>query len=157
MHAAESALGSADLGGPILVVGGDLPTRRWIRRALAGEGLPVEAVAGGWHGLMLALIRRPALVILDPSLSGLEAEDLVAGLQVAYGAAVPLVVVSGDQRVLSRARRLGACAAVAGPSAPAVLLDAAQRALDAGAEIARGMLGSCALPAPGGRGRHERG
>ncbi len=105
---------------------------------------------------MLALMRRPALVILDPSLSSLEAEDLVAGLQVAYRTGIPLIVVSGDRRVVPRARRLGARAVVE-PFAPAALLDAAQQALDAGAEIARGMLGSCALPAPGGRGRRERG
>ena len=137
MHAAESAPASAGLGGPILVVGGDLPTRQWIRRALAGGGLPVEAVAGGWHALMLALIRRPALVILDPDLSEFEAEDLVAGLQVAYGADVPIVVVSDDRRVLPRARRLGARAVVTRPCAPAALLDAVRRTLGAGAGTSR--------------------
>ena len=131
-QAARSTPRFLEAGGPILVVGDDPPTQRSIRRALEGEGLVVEAVAGGWHALMLALLHRPSLVILAPGVPGLDWDDVLAGLQVAYGADVPIVVVSDDRRLLGRARRLWGSATVVTPFAPDDLLDGVSRALGAG-------------------------
>jgi DNA-binding response OmpR family regulator len=92
-------------------------------------GLTVEAVMGGWQALMFALLCRPSLVILDLNLPGLDGEDVVAGLQVAYGADIPVLVVSDRRRISPRARRISAYAALATPFRPEDLRDAVHQGL----------------------------
>jgi len=134
---------STESGDLILLVGTDVPTRRSIRLALEHEGFAVEAVAGGWQALMFALMRRPSLVILDMDVSGLNGEDVVAGLHVAYGASIPIVVVSDKRRVRSRARRIGALTVLAMPLSPEDVLNAVYQVLPEArrAPSCRGVLG----------------
>jgi DNA-binding response OmpR family regulator len=125
----RSTLPRADSGAPILVVEDDLDVQRVIQWALEDAGLTVETAADGWHALALALMRQPALVVLDLRLPRLDGDDVVAGLQMAHKARIPVVIVSADRAVAARAHELGAIAYLSKPFDLDALLDAVRRGL----------------------------
>jgi DNA-binding response OmpR family regulator len=114
----------------VLVVEDDPDVQQTIRWILEDEGLPVATAADGWQALHLALLRRPALVVVDLNLPRLDGDELIGGLRMADEADIPIVLVSGDQQVAERARELGAFAYLRKPFEMNDLLDVVRRALE---------------------------
>jgi CheY-like chemotaxis protein len=116
---------------PILVVDDDPEIRQMIQWALEDEGWTVETAADGRQALDQATRSRPSLVVLDMGLPLLDGDGVAAGLRVAYGAAIPIVVVTADGRAAEKADRVGARAHLAKPFEIEALCDAVRRALAA--------------------------
>jgi DNA-binding response OmpR family regulator len=84
---------------PVLLVEDDANTRHVMQRALEAEGLPVLVAEDGWAALKLAARQRPALVILDWHLPGLNAQEVAVGLRAAYPGQVPILLVTANAAV----------------------------------------------------------
>ena len=100
---------------PILVIEDDLQTRRMIRIVLEREGLAVRTAANGREALPYLEMQRPSLVLLDLILPSIDPAVIAAIVRTAYGADIPLVVVSGAPHAAEKARAMGACAVIEKP------------------------------------------
>src|SRR5437763_3499047 len=89
-----------DERGSVLVVTADRTVRQRIQAALEPEGLAVETVAHGAAALRRLAQTRPHLVILDLRLVDRAGVDLADRLRRRYGAALPVVIVSANERAL---------------------------------------------------------
>jgi CheY-like chemotaxis protein/MinD-like ATPase involved in chromosome partitioning or flagellar assembly len=84
-------------GSNILVIDGDLASRNYITLALQKEGHHILQAASGREGLISAWRDRPDLIIADPVMADLTAEQLAARLRSdARTAKVPLIALSSD-------------------------------------------------------------
>ena len=114
---------------PILVVDDDPEIRQMLRWALEDDGLRVETVADGLQAVDTLAQRRPALLILDMGLPGLDGYGVAEVVQATHGAAVPIIVVTADGHAATKARRVGAFAYLAKPFELDQLLSAVHRGL----------------------------
>lgn len=76
----------------VAVVEDDLQIRRFLRTALAGDGIGVSESANGRDGLADIAARRPDLVILDLGLPDLDGAEVIGAIR-AFSA-VPILVLS---------------------------------------------------------------
>jgi DNA-binding response OmpR family regulator len=80
----------------LLLVEDDGPLRRMYRQALALEGFDVREAADGFEALRLVDVERPAAIVLDLMLPGVDGfavlQELAAHAQMSQ---VPVVVVTG--------------------------------------------------------------
>jgi CheY-like chemotaxis protein len=85
-------------GSSILVIDGDLASRNYIALALQKEGHLILQAASGREGLISAWRDRPDLIIADPVMPDLTAEQLASRLRSdPRTEKVPLVALSSDQ------------------------------------------------------------
>jgi pilus assembly protein CpaE len=86
-------------GSTILVIDGDIASRNFLAQALHKEGHHILQASSGKEGLISAWRDRPDLIIVDPVISDLTAEQLAARLRSdARTARVPLIAFSSDQQ-----------------------------------------------------------
>lgn len=84
-------------GSNILIIDGDLASRNYLAQALQKEGYHILQAASGREGLISAWRDRPDLIIADPVMTDLTAEQLAMRLRSdARTAKVPLVALSSD-------------------------------------------------------------
>ena len=88
----------------ILIVDSDVASRNFVGAALQKEKYQILQAASGKEGLIFAWRDRPDLIIVDPTLSDLNGEDLAIRLrQDARTTHTPLIALSSDPQA-SRAR-----------------------------------------------------
>jgi DNA-binding response OmpR family regulator len=94
----------------VLVVEDEPAMREMLQWALEDEGILVEIAIDGHEGIKFATRRRPALVVLDMSLPGLDGVGVGEALRSRYGAGLPILVVTAGGGAEEKARRIGAFA-----------------------------------------------
>ena len=100
---------------PILVVDDDPSIRLTIRWVLEEAGFEVETAADGDEALEQVQRLRPALVVLDLRLPGVDGQTVAARLRADHGEPLPILLVTAEDRAAAIARRVGAYAFVAKP------------------------------------------
>src|SRR5690349_3443725 len=88
----------------ILIVDDDPVVQESVRDALEAEGYAVESAYDGGHGLLLAALRAPALIVLEVGLADGRGEQVLRELRRRSG--VCLLVLSVLDRVEDRVRGL---------------------------------------------------
>jgi pilus assembly protein CpaE len=84
-------------GSKILVIDGDLVSRNYLALALQNQGLHILQAGSGREGLISAWRDRPDLIIADPVMTDLTAEQFATRLRSdARTAKVPLIALSSD-------------------------------------------------------------
>src|SRR5579871_4591142 len=124
-HASGVAVRQLD----VLIVDDDPTMRQVMSWALEEEGLQVAAAGDGRAALETIGRERPALVVLDMGLPLVDGYGVATGLRAAYGAAVPILLVTADGRAAEKARRVGARAYLHKPFELDDLVRAVQRIL----------------------------
>ena len=81
--------------GPILIVEDDAGVRGLLTELLEGAGYATRCAQTGEEGLALARAERPALAILDVSLSGLSGYEVCRALRDDLGERLAIMFVSG--------------------------------------------------------------
>jgi CheY-like chemotaxis protein len=93
----------------VLVVEDDEATRRALRRLLEQEGLDVVEAAHGRAALDLALAERPALILLDMSLPGVDGWEAARRLKAAPATrGTPILALTAHAMAGDRERVLAA-------------------------------------------------
>jgi CheY-like chemotaxis protein len=116
------------LTGPILVVDDDAAIRAAISEILESEGYPVIMAADGATALQQIEETRPALVLLDMRMPGMNGWDVAATLH-QRGSTVPILVMTAAQDARRWAEQIGAHGYLAKPFDLDDLLDAVERLL----------------------------
>jgi CheY-like chemotaxis protein len=80
---------------PVLVVDDHPSTRGLLARVLALEGFAVEEAADGWEALAAVVRTRPAVVVSDVRMPGVDGAELARRLR-AQEPPVPIVLTSTD-------------------------------------------------------------
>jgi DNA-binding response OmpR family regulator len=88
----------ADEAGPILVVDDDDGARRGITSLLESAGFETAEAETGEAALALARALQPRLALVDVYLPGLSGYEVCHRLKAEYGEALPVVLVSREQR-----------------------------------------------------------
>ena len=83
--------------GPILIVDDDAVFRELVGTLLGRIGHLTNEAASGEDALEKALAQRPSLVLLDVDVPGVSGYEVCRELRDAYGAALPIVFVSGSR------------------------------------------------------------
>ena len=96
---------ASDEGIRILVVDDDAKIRSVVRRGLAYEGFLVSEAASGDEGLMVARDRRPAVIILDVALPGIDGFEVTRRLR-ASGHDVAVLMLTARDEVKDRVQGL---------------------------------------------------
>jgi DNA-binding NarL/FixJ family response regulator len=97
----------AQLPGPILIVDDDEGFRTFVAEVLENVGYRTEQLANGVDVLPAASAERPATVLLDVQLPGLNGYQVCRELRDQYGDAVPILFISGERtEALDRAAGL---------------------------------------------------
>jgi two-component system response regulator MprA len=116
--------------GPILVVDDDSGTRLAIQWMLEEDGFVVDTAIDGTQALERAASRTPALVVLDLRLPGVDGTLVAARLRTEHGAALPILLITADDRAEQTARQVGAYAYLSKPFDLDDLVAAVQRGLN---------------------------
>lgn len=103
-------MGQQPLNGPILVVDDDAQIRQVLQLALEDHGWRTVAVADGQAAVAWLTQQRPAVLLLDISLPGVDGTDVADQVRARHGSAVPIVVLTADERATEKAQRVGAVA-----------------------------------------------
>lgn len=82
---------------PVLVVDEDSNSRTLIARLLSRAGFRVIEAAAGDEAIDAAYAERPAIVLLEVNLPGLNGYEVCSGLKARYGAGLPVVFLSGER------------------------------------------------------------
>jgi len=110
----------------ILIIDDDLMIRRLVVRTLMSAGHLVVEATDGEEGLELFRSYRPAVVITDILMPGLEGISTIRELRRAFSDIVIIAISGGgqtfDMNYLDFARKLGADAVLPKPFRPAELI-----------------------------------
>jgi len=82
---------------PIFVVDGDKAFRSYVSEHLENAGYRTEQLDSGSVVLAAAMTDRPAAVVLDVQLPGLNGYEVCRGLRERFGDALPVFFVSGER------------------------------------------------------------
>lgn len=77
-----------------LVLDDDAPTRTLLSEALSSEGWTVRASGRSESAMLLAILRRPDVVLLDVSQPEYAPEAVAAGLRIHYGPELPILATA---------------------------------------------------------------
>ena len=116
----------------ILVVEDHPQVRQIVCDTLADEGWRVRAAQNGQQAIDLAAQQRPALVVLDMALPIRDGFAVAGRLRSSYGAALPILVISGDGHSAAKAARVGAYAYLRKPFDLGLLVAEVRRGLGRG-------------------------
>lgn len=93
----------------ILVVEDDPQVARLIALILQRRGEKVDVVADGRAALERAKTSRPAMILADLTIKGMDGETLCSSLkQFEETRSIPYVILSGDRDIAQKARHCGA-------------------------------------------------
>jgi two-component system, NtrC family, nitrogen regulation response regulator NtrX len=121
--------------GYILVIDDDEDICEVISMILADEGYEVTTARDGARALAMIQRRPPALILLDLSITGNSAQDLVTAYRQTIGEAGSIIVVSGHVNVEQRAESVGADAFLSKPFDVPILIDTVQAILSVRANV----------------------
>lgn len=93
-----------------MVVEDDTPTRQMLTEFLKDEGFDVAVAQDGEHALRVAAAGHPDVIVLDIGLPVLDGSGFVTRWRERGGAAVPIVVMSGEPYGSAVADQIGAVA-----------------------------------------------
>lgn len=113
----------------VLVVDDDRDVRTMLNQLLASAGFAVIEAANGGDALVALVKHRPALIILDlmmPGVDGAQFREAQRRLQDYELADVPILVVSGADNLKQMAKRLGAAGIFEKPLDPDRILTTVQ-------------------------------
>jgi signal transduction histidine kinase/DNA-binding response OmpR family regulator len=97
----------ADGEAPILIVEDDASLRALLRRNLQAEGWAVVEAADGMQALSYLASRRPALILLDLMLPGMDGIQVVEALRSSEsGKSIPIVVITAKDLAPAERERL---------------------------------------------------
>ena len=82
-------------GGVVLVIEDDPAVRMVIELAVEADGLVVHGEGNGKRALEWLVENRPAIVLLDLDLPGVNGAVIAADVRQRYGQTVPILVTSG--------------------------------------------------------------
>jgi DNA-binding response OmpR family regulator len=109
--------------GPILIVDDDPELYEVIAAALAASGYQTKPAGNGREALAEIAADRPAIILLDLHMPGLDGEGVLRELS-AREIRLPVVLMSADERAEEIARRYGVAAYLKKPFAIPRLLAA---------------------------------
>ena len=89
--------GGSARGGGVLVVDDDAAVRALVRAVLEGAGYAVREAGDGAAALRLALEARPALILLDLGLPGMDGRQILAAYHQGPGPHAPVVLMTGAE------------------------------------------------------------
>lgn len=107
----------------ILVVDDDPEIRRFIAAALSDSGYAVQLAANGGEALSAVAEHRPALILLDVRMPGVDGWQVLDALRSAAGEQTPVVVMTASFSGQDQALRSGAQGYLAKPFELADLLE----------------------------------
>jgi DNA-binding response OmpR family regulator len=102
-------------GGTILVVEDDPAVRMVIELAVEADGLVVHGEGNGKRALSWLEQNRPAIVLLDLDLPGVNGAEVAAAVRERYGDKLPILVTSGLPNCRQIANKIGATGCLAKP------------------------------------------
>ncbi|HEX7900719.1 MAG TPA: response regulator [Planctomycetota bacterium] len=110
----------------VLCVDDDVPYLDSLARLLRRQGYRVAAFDNPEEALAAIPLKRPDLAILDVRMVGMSGFQMVEEIREVYGAALPILLLSGldSDRSLAQGIRLGATAYLTKPCPPACVLSA---------------------------------
>jgi DNA-binding response OmpR family regulator len=121
----EADVRGAQVGGDVLVVEDDAEICNALTWLFEEEKIPLRLAANGDEALAQVHEALPALILLDLTMPGLPAAEVMRQLRGdARTASVPVLVLSAARDVAQRAREVGADGAVAKPYDVDALLSA---------------------------------
>jgi CheY-like chemotaxis protein len=126
--AGDAPQSAGKLTGPVLVVDDDYAILISIRDILELEGYPVVTATNGTEALRRIEEERPALVLLDMRMPGLNGWDVARTLR-ERGIVVPILVMTAAQDARRWAEQIGADGYLAKPFDLDELLAAVERLL----------------------------
>ena len=118
--------------GNVLVIDDDWRIRELVQLALEESGISVTAVADGARAIALIRNERPAVLVLDLTLPGVDGFAVAEAVRNVHGEAVPIVVVSADDSARAKAAAIGAVGHLGKPFDIDELTQLVERALDGG-------------------------
>jgi two-component system chemotaxis response regulator CheY len=113
----------------ILVIDDDLDLLEMATALLELSGYAVDVARDGEEGWRCLAARRPALILLDLRMPGVDARRFIERLRQAPELPPPVVLMSGWPTLAREARALGAQAFLSKPFDPEQLLQAIERTL----------------------------
>src|SRR4051812_7438786 len=129
----ESITPSPD--GMVLLVEDNSGISDVVQALLEDEGFAVAAIGDGRAAVAWTEQHRPALVVLDLDLPVIDGVTVGSLLRARFGALLPILIFSADQRAYVRTRHLGPCGLVRKPFDSDVLVAAVRRGLDGSSSI----------------------
>lgn len=114
-----------------LVVDDDHHVRSFFAKVLRGGGMEILEASSGWEALLMAQTSRPAFVVTDLQMPGLDGLELCRRLrQCPATAELLIVVVSGAAATQTHDAEAAGCDVVLQkPCSPALLVKTIQRML----------------------------
>ncbi len=93
----------------ILYIEDDVPNRILVKRVLEAEGFRVVEAGNGRQGLEVAQRERPALILVDISMPGMDGFEVTARLKALPGlSTVPIIAVTANVMKGDREKTLAA-------------------------------------------------
>lgn len=117
-------------GGPVLVVEDDPSIRELLRDAFESEGFDVVTAADGEDAIEVARSKQPQVVILDIGLPRVDGPGVASAIRDAYGEAVPLIVMTANDRLAEASSKVRAAAYFTKPFDIGELTRAVRAAVD---------------------------
>ena len=102
-------------GGVVLVIEDDPAVRMVIELAVEADGLVVHGEGNGKRALEWLAANRPAIVLLDLDLPGVNGAVIAADIRERYGQEVPIMITSGLPNCRQIANKIGATGCLAKP------------------------------------------
>ncbi|MBU1219844.1 response regulator [Myxococcota bacterium] len=121
----------------IVLVADDSKTIRTAIEMTYGKnsGYEVVSTSDGQNALMLAKEKKPALVLADNKLPGLDGYDLLAAMkQDSSTSAIPVVIMTSQMKPFDKVRGVGADANIIKPFLTQELLDLTEKVISTGAK-----------------------
>jgi two-component system, OmpR family, response regulator MprA len=115
----------------VLLVEDDRDIRELMQAGLEDAGFRVAAMADGECALTWAATHRPAAVVLDMRLPGMDGVEVARRLRAALGATLPILVVTAVADPLERTERAGGMLYLRKPFAMVELVTAVHAVLSA--------------------------
>src|SRR3954469_9047231 len=115
--------------GIILLVEDSPAIRDVVQALLEDEGFAITAIADGPGAVTWGERHQPALVILDLDLPVIDGVTVASMLRARYGALLPILIFSADERAYAKTRHLGPCGLIRKPFDADALVAAVRRGL----------------------------